>query len=301
MSMTMAAALEAVGKLVDQKRFRSAREMLERLHKGTQQPQSKVVTAYQRGTLAWANIGDGVTARNHFQFVADQCGKDPQLVNHALSRTLWANSCENLMLLSLSYEEYENWASQLTSLQPQNPILHDHRPKFRDLVERGHPWVDALQTMAAIYYNRNDPKADRGQYSCAASTWQVILANRQALRLTRDDWGVAVYEHAALTMRIAGQAGLTMEQMTRQPAVPREYLFIAEAAVPFVEEFLTANPDDATIRELRERLREFLSTSAGPGRKPPSPGHDPSTPRPGALLLPGLLVLGGSARRPAGW
>ena len=286
MPLTMAAALEAVVKLVDQKRFRSAREMLERLHAGVQHPQSRVVTAYQCGALAWAETGDGMAARTHFQSVADLCRTDPQLANHPGSRMCWANSCENMMLLSLSYDEYENWAKQLASLQPDNPILHDHWPKFRDLVERGYPWVDALQMMATTYYSRNDPKADRGQYGCAASTWQVILTNRQALRLTREDWGVAVYEHAALTMRIAGQAGLAMEQMTRRPAETGEYKFIVEAAVPFVDEYLTANPDDATIRQMRDRLREFLSVLRSPVPAEPSgPSFgEGRNPTPGAVV-----------------
>ena len=285
MAMTMAAALKAAESLIYQKRFRSAREMLQRMHEGSQRPVSKTITGYQCGALSWTEIGDGEAARRYFKSTADLCRGDPQLAQHLDCLQLWANSCENLMLLSLSHDEYEQWAEQLAKLQPDNPILQDHRPKFRNLVENGHPWADALQIMATSFYNRNDPKFDARQYGCAASIWQVILKNRKPLRLNRDDWRIAVFEHAVLTKRIALHAGQAMEQLTHRPAEVEEFLFITDATVPFLEEYLAGNPTDAVVLKLREEVREFFSVMRDPvpaEYSKPIPGEGPVKP-PGAL------------------
>jgi len=266
MTMTMASALDAVNMLIKQRRIRSAIDTLRELHDGTLQPESQALTAFQCAVVYWSEAGDGESARAMFNAACRLCNS-PQLSQSTPAQRIRANCCENMMLLSLSETEYQLWVDELTKLQPQNPILRDHPPKFRKWLDEGKPWVDVMQSLAATFYNRNDPARDRGLYGCAASLWQLVLKNRKSLRLTRDDWRTAVYEHAVLAMRMAQHAGQEMERQTRMPARIHEFIFIAEAAEPFVEEFLAANPSDPMILELWRKLQSFLTTL----RRAPNP------------------------------
>ena len=286
MTMTIASAIESTLSLIQQKRYRSALNAMRLLRDSTQHSQSRIVVCYQCGVFHWKEIGDGESARDYFRAAVEICQRELVLKHHKATEQIWANCCENLMLLSLSQEEYEQWAQQLEKLQPDNPILGEQRPKFRKALEEGHPWVDLMQSTASTFYNRNDSNRDRGQYGCAASIWQLVLKNGKSLRLTRDDWGTAVYEHAALTMRIAQHAGQGMERLTRRPAEVEEFLFITDATVPFIDEYLIANPSDTVAQGLRENVREFLSTMRSTVRETrPLPIPFENQPEPGGQVI----------------
>src|SRR5205085_720995 len=100
---------------------------------------------------------DGVAARRLFEQAYELA------TNHTPAQTgltkIAAHAVENLMLLSLSPEECERRAAQLTALAPQEPVLQELLPDIRDLVRRGHPWYGAMLRIAGSYFDA-DPTRD---------------------------------------------------------------------------------------------------------------------------------------------
>ncbi len=282
MPMTLDYALKEAMSLANQKRFGSALEALRILQEDTSSALGRIVIQFNRGVLYSAQVGDGEAARECFIGVVEQHSNDPQLAQSEDARRLCANSCENMMLLSLSYDEYENWARQLEALEPGSDILRGQRPGVRKEREAGRPWADILQGSTASYYNRNDPSRDAGRYGCAASIWQLVLKHRKELRLSRDDWGIAVFEYYALAERIAADAGITIDK-SGQPINVDDFAFIVEATVPFIDEYLAANPHDAVVQKAKAAADTFVKTvreeaPASPtiatATQPPSPEPD---------------------------
>jgi len=246
--------------LSDNGRFRSALKMLEDTLKLTNNPAVSLICTYKMGAIHWSSLGNGSRARELYK-KAVQIARSGQLPSEDVTvKTIRANSCENLMLLSLSYEEYEDWSLQLRELQPKNDILRNHVPAVLNAGERGFPWSDILQDIANSYYNRGDSAMDPGRYGCGASTWELLLTNRKKLRLSREPWQRAVYEFGTLTMRIASDA-ITMMGKTPQGPDLDECLFMVDPAIQFSKEFLATNPDDEMILKLMENLEEFCRST----------------------------------------
>ena len=173
-----------------------------------------------------------------------------------------ANICENSMLLSLSFEEYELWASRLEKLQPENPILTEQRPRMRELREQGHPWWTAMLVIAKSGYDA-DPAKDPGRYAAAAAILQLLLLNRRQLRVPRDEHRFAVISYAALTVQAWSKCGVAMAE-ARRAEDPRELAVVLDQAVPLVEEFVTANPADTDAQAALDGMREFLAAVTRP-------------------------------------
>src|SRR5512147_792792 len=123
-------------------------------------------------------IGDGVGARAAYERALAGRSQSAGLVRGSGLDELEANVCENSMLLSLSFEEYELWASRLEKLQPSNPILGVQRPRMIELRERGLGWWAAMLVIAKSGYDA-DPAKDPGRYAAAASVLQLLLLNRR--------------------------------------------------------------------------------------------------------------------------
>jgi hypothetical protein len=256
--MSKPSSLDIANELRDRKQFRSAMQLLEQqpLKFADTNPGYAVLCAYNLGAMQWADVGDGVAARDSFQIAVNIIRSGRLPMTDDTVQTLLANSCENLMLMSLSYEEYGEWCRQLQALQPKNNILLGQVPFVKKAQEEGTPWYEMLQSIAMTYYNRNDPKNDPGRYGCGASTWRILLANRKMLRVKREDWGTAVYEHGALTMRMVSDAIIAME---KDPVnyKPDECLFIIDKAIEFADEYLVTDANDERITKLLSNFSEF--------------------------------------------
>lgn len=264
-----ASPFDAAADLADRKFFRAAMKLLERTRDTAGKPGVSFMCNYNLGTIHWSGLGNGETARSLFQ-AAVAIARSGQLPpNDATVRIVLANSCENLMLLSLSYEEYEDWSQQLLEIQPDNDILRGQVPVFLKAREEGFPWSDMLQNIALSYYNRGDPSRDPGRYGCGAATWQFLLTHRKSLRVKREMWQDAVFEYGALAMRIVSDATLVMKKHPTGVNLD-ECLFIVDAPIRFAEEYLTSDPSNPRISKLQANLRAFRDAAHDDFDAPPS-------------------------------
>ena len=247
--------LEEVEQLVDAKRPLAAIQMLEPIPAKVSDPATRGMVLYNLGCLYRSSVGNGVRGRSCFIEVCEQAARAPVL--HDTIRTLWSNACENLMLLSLSYDEYVRWAAELRRLHPSADILRGQVPQIIALRDRGLPWSHAMATMAEGYYSRSDPQHDVGMYGDAASLFHLLLTHRKELRLGWEDWKRAVNEYGRLCLRLGADTALAAEKKNPM-IVPREFVPIVADALPTVEEYLNANPKDAAIGEMRDSMQQWV-------------------------------------------
>jgi len=206
-------------------------------------PEHASLLRYNLGALERSETGNGLKAREYFTTVAaGPRDDDAARSNPETMRQLLANSYENLMVLSLSYEEYYSWADKLESLQPDNPILTVNRPDTKQAEDRGHPWRACLETLTAGYWNQ-DHSADPGQYGNAASTFHLLLHHRSKLRLSRDQQTGAAFMYSASIARVHSACGMAMQ--SRYGFVNRaDFDDIAAEAIPFVKDYCDHDPSD---------------------------------------------------------
>lgn len=246
----------------------------------TRFPEHTLYFAYNLGALLQMYVGDGKGAREAYQQALAGRRTSDGLLRPYAPNQLEADACENSMLLSLSFDEYEGWAERLEKLNSSNPILRVQRPRIRELRERGHGWHMAMLSLAKTGYDA-DPARDPGRYAASASILQLLLLNRRQLRVPRDDHRFAVATYAALAVQACGVCGMAMARAGREDL--HECLFVAEQALPLVEEYVAANPDDSDVIAAVDNLRKAIAAgtsaegtaalegaaggvSAGPGR-----------------------------------
>ena len=169
-----------------------------------------------------------------------------------------ASACENLMLISRSYEEYERWASRLEALRPEAEILKQQRPAIRQIEDRDHPWKIALVSIAQAYYKQS-PGSSRGTSfgnGFGASAWQTLLLHRKEWRLDHVEWRVSMFGyfgHIALLSEDHARAAARTGTSAWQCA------FIPEDTLSLVEEYVRANPHDTEARGYPELLRRIAA------------------------------------------
>jgi hypothetical protein len=243
---------------VDEGRVRTARTLYEGGF--SRFPEHTAFLGYNLGALLQMQVGDGTGARE--AYARGLAGREQSvgILRAAGLDELESNICENSMLLSLSFEEYERWASRLEKLRPENPILIHQRPRVREWRERGHAWWAAMLSIAKSGYDA-DPAKDPGRYAASAAILQLLLLNRRQLRVPRDEHRVAVISYATLTLQAWSKCGVTMGEAGREEDL-REFAGILEQAVPLVEEFVTANPADADAQAALGTMREALGAAA---------------------------------------
>jgi hypothetical protein len=117
--MNAAPAMAEAQALADARLLRSARAIYENTLATARNRVERAFCSFQLGALYWSAIGDGLRARALFRQTFTLCSEGE--LDSTNTPPLAANSAENLMLLSLSYDEYEQWASQLRRLQPDTP------------------------------------------------------------------------------------------------------------------------------------------------------------------------------------
>ena len=216
-------------------------------------------------SVFWARIGNGARAWEfHLLTVAEAEKHGVSKVEQVLPRMV-ANACENLMFLSLAYEEYFAWADRLRKLQPAAAVLGGMVPHIKEAQERGLPWSLTFEGFAQQCYDRNDPGKDRGEYARAVSTYHLLLINRKAMRLPREAWTRITYEYGALALRVSDDAAKAMEH-AREPMDPREFIFVVADAKPPVDECMAANPSDKQLQFLLEHMNGFLGAFSKRGR-----------------------------------
>jgi hypothetical protein len=226
-------------------------------------PEHALFLGYNLGALLQMYAGDGKGAREAYEKALAGRTLGAGFLRVSGLDEMEANICENSMLLSLSFEEYENWASRLERLQPQNPILRDQRPRVRELRERGHAWYSAMLVTAKSGYDADAAK-DPGRYAASASILQLLLINRTQLRVPRDEYRFAVGSYAALAVQAWSACVQAMERAGRE-ADFGECEFVVRQAMPVVEQFMAANPADDQVKAALDNMRGALAAGGRRG------------------------------------
>jgi hypothetical protein len=261
MSIGISKLFDAAERFADQRRLTLAIEAWEEARRLTKIPDRRAWASFNLGVMHWARFGNGEAARREFlsaaaEFDAHGYGQIPQL------KMLHAGAIENAMLCALSFDEFDELAGRLRALTPDMPILAGLVPVVYQEREEGKPWSDLLIHFAYNYYSRNDPKLDRGRYGEAKSTYHLLLFHRRALRLSRDDWSLVVFEYCALAQRMVVDC-MTARGGDSDSHPPDEYLPILTDALPLVDEYLIAQSGDERVREVREGMQSMITNSRG--------------------------------------
>lgn len=257
MSFGISKLFEDAESLADQRRLIPAVRTLEEARRLTKIPDRRALASYNIGTIHWHHLGDGLAARREFlasiaDFESYGYGQLPML------KVVHANALENAMLCSLSFEEFENLATRLQAIAPGVPILVGLLPEVREALERGDPWSHQLFDFAERYYNRNDPTRDVGRYGEAKSTYHLLLANRRQLRVSKEDWRMAIFEYCALSMRMSTDC-MKIRGGDHDPHSPEEFLPILTDAMPLVDEYLEQNSGDTDIQKVRGDMDQIVA------------------------------------------
>jgi hypothetical protein len=257
MSIGISKLFEEAELLADQRRLLPAIQALEEARRLTKIPDRRAWASYNLGTIHWHLLGNGEAARR--EFLASISDFDTHgYGQHIQLRVVHANALENAMLCALSFDEFENFAARLHVLTPGVPILTGLVPEIRDAHERGDPWSDRLFSLAGSYYNRNDPRRDVGRYGEAKSTYHLLLTHRRQLRVSREDWCMAVFEYCALSMRMASDC-MKVRGGDGDPNSPEEFLPILTEAMPLADEYLTVNSGDDDLKKVRGDMDKMVT------------------------------------------
>ena len=257
MSTGISKLFEDSESLADQRRFIPAVQAIEEARRLTKIPDRRAWASYNLGVIYWHHLGNGLSARHEFlESIADfekyGYGQHPQL------RTVHSSALENAMLCALSYDEFENLAARLYTVTPELPILKDLVPEVRSWRERGDSWSSRLFSLAESYYNRNDARRDIGRYAEARSTYHLILTHRRELRLSQENWRLALFEFCALSMRMVSDCAI-FRGGDNDPNSPEEFITILTEAIPLVKEYLSLNTGDDDIKKVCADMDQMVS------------------------------------------
>ena len=256
MSFGIGKLFEDAESFADQRRLLPAVQSLEEARRLTQIPDRRAWASYNLGVIFWHHLGNGLAARREFlaaitDFDMHGYGQRPNL------KIVHANALENAMLCSLSFDEFENLAEELHVLTPRVPILIGLVPEVRNWRERGDSWSDRLFVLAGTYYNRNDARQDVGRYGEARSTYHLILTHRRELRVSREDWRMALFELCALSMRMASDCVKTRGGDDDLNS-PEEFLPILTEAIPLADEYLRLNSGDDDLKKVCADMEQMV-------------------------------------------
>lgn len=216
-------------------------------------PEKAAAVYWRLGILYQMVIGDGSAARRFYELALENCQS-----NDSECETVKSVAYENMMLLALSYDEYNVWAERLRALEPDNPILHQQAPVVLRSFNQGAPWTAVLEGFARACYSL-DWRADPGRYGQAASTYQLMLEHRCALRMTRAAYAATTLNYAILMRNVVTLGcGKIMEQAF-SGADPAEFRFVIERALPRIDRYLEEFPNDARVVEQANILRTYLT------------------------------------------
>ncbi len=240
-------------RLIDATRPTPAVAAFEQARAQATTPWVRVLASYNAGAVNWDRLGNGLAARKAFLEAASLEGPDYDEPRLLMMRS---NALENLMLSALSFEEFYAFADRLRALTPAAPVLGGLSPVAEELRDSGAPWSHMMVHLATMNYFRGDPTRDRGRYGVARATYHLVLAHRKALRLSREDWRMVVYEFCALSMRMT--ADYTKARGDDDEHPPDEYLPVLVDALPYVDEYLAALSGDQAIREIRGNMAKMI-------------------------------------------
>lgn len=216
-------------------------------------PEHSLMLRFNLGYVSEQVLCDGSNARTEYQLaLASDSGRTP-ILDCSPIETVEANACENLMLLSLSYDEYEAWSQRLEQLRPNEKILRVQRLQVREMNERGLPWWCVLDWFCDNYCDFIDPASDAGLYAKAAATYGLIIENREAMRVPHDEYRVRAGLYGSCIGKVcSGYAG-DMERLYGT-ALLGEIQPIVERAVVFIDDCAGEFPADKRLHDVQRLL-----------------------------------------------
>lgn len=244
----------ATEKALDQGKIRSAVE----------QYQEAVAAIPHHGQFLHYNVacildryaGDGTEARSHYM-AALAVKPNDKIVPRESVEAVTACCYENLMLLALSYDEYDNWAAKLRALRPNEPILSGQWPLVKTRRDKGEPWWETLFGFSDAFCNFVEPARDQRLYGKAASLYSLILDNIASLRVPLGAYrsvggvyGAAVGNLCCQHLSAAEQYGIILD--------PWEMSVVLDKAIPRIEQYLRTFPNETKIVECLGMLRGYL-------------------------------------------
>jgi len=251
----------AISKIDNGRLFSGCLELFS-VYENCQYPLYKIVVSYDLGAVFWDRIGIGNKAKEFYQnviYVGEKYGADKV---ELVFPTMIAKACENLMLLSISYEEYYKWAEKLRVLQPNADILRSMVLNVREYQERGFSWYQTLIGIALESCDRSSHAKNRGEYARALATYQLILLNRRTMRLLREDWSNIVNEYATLALQVCLDSKMKMK-FTNKIEEIKEVSIVSNEALLFVEEYFSLNPSDKIIESLLIKIKRLVNYKSG--------------------------------------
>ncbi len=102
-------------------------------------PAERALVLYNTAVFYLDNVSDGVKTRDMLGEVVGHFGRHPELEGDATVGDLLPFAYENLMLVSLSFDEYDKWADELRRARPDEGILAGQVPVVHEQRDGGMP------------------------------------------------------------------------------------------------------------------------------------------------------------------
>lgn len=220
-------------------------------------PLFTMTTDYYLGMLYFTQVADSASAATYFRQVAGRYEneEDPHVL--AQCGSYFRDSCQNLMLLATSFDEYKAWAARLLTVTPEVTLPGQYENIRHAVEDKGQEWWRCAFLLATTYYNRSDPMLDTGLYGHAASIYDGILLHGQTLSLPANAQAEALYECSALTLRMTYTTLRGSRTAQRRGVPPEEYAFVLERALGRIEDY--GSPDGGEqLEEIRLAILELL-------------------------------------------
>lgn len=216
----------------------------------TVMPDDTAALHYNLGCIFDRSVGDGLAARKHYAAALAAPGISGR---EAISACCY----ENMMLLSLCYDEYEQWARQLQRIRPDEPILSGQWPSVRRSAEEGHPWWEVMDGFTSAYYNFHDPSRDQGLYGKAASVHSLIIDHRDEMQLDLNNYWSVGGQYGAEVLKLSAMHGLATENL-QMVVDPRELRPVLQGAVNRLKVYMSVFPDEKRVATCLNCLQAHL-------------------------------------------
>lgn len=248
MKMTFDQLFEQIDRRIEQGQLKTALENLTTIATHSSTPQAVRAKAYyDMGVLFYRYIGNGEKARTHFTTASDLCAQMGSVTDWRIQQ-LNVFASENLLLLSLSYEEFESLAEQIRTLN-SNSATFSMINGVQDMKARGSSWAEVMGFLGCYAFEQND-------YPLMASIFQLMLAHRCELRLPRQQWRNAMLSYGDAMRYIVARYGdrIARERQT----FPIEVMFLGEDALSLLNEYLNDNSSDGEVMEIKKDIEECI-------------------------------------------
>lgn len=217
----------------------------------------RIISSYNLGALYWTHIGDGEKARQYYQLTVRPYEENQLRSSHPKAFTdITANAYENLMFLSLSYDEFDTYTEKLRTIQPSDDVLRGFVPYIQKQRESGYPWSECFEVMTQMYYDRSNPQLNAARYGNAASSFHLLITHRRELRVSKEAFYRMIREYLILKMKLFQSVLSTQAKF--DPVVPSEFLFILKDAKELVEPQIDPNYPAKDVRNNLDEINKCI-------------------------------------------